>query len=761
MTSSALLLAGAGWRGRRRAGLIGTFVVVLLAAIGIVAGLEVSRQGGPLLDAAAAQADVAHLVLYGDGDAIARASADPEVVASAGPFPTLTGVELRVDGEIVPFQLTGLDDPDIPVSRPLMRDGRWLATADEAVLDRSAADDLAVAIGDTITLEHAGTAVAYTVVGTAVSFTDCLYPQCDPARAWVGTAGLDRLAPGDDLFEQGWLRFDDPAQADPFVQRLAAAGVEGIGGTESWLDTRADFLTLDRFFGSFVVAFGVFVLVVAAVVIAGSTAIRVLARRREIGLLGALGCTPGQIVRGLLVENLALGLLAALLGWGIGGVLTPGLQIGIGRALGPQGPSWSAVGLVVCAGVIGSLLAFATVLPARSAARRPVTDVLRDAPTDRVSALNRRTARVPRRLALLGAQDVASRPTRAALTMLAIVVAVVGTIVSLGFVGGLDAVGDDPARAGDPWDLAVVPGDAATSGVDVERAIRSTPGVAATYPEVERRSTLDGGAFLSAAVGGDPTDAPFRIAGGEPLTRRGEAIAGYGFLQRFDVAVGDTVDVLVGTSPLHVRIVGWYRDTEDSGEILRYRLEDLQTAEPDVVPGVYRVVLSPGADRHAVADALGAALGPQARIELLDTGAADMAPLLAVLDLVAGLLLAMAGVNLLSTLLTSQREVAGRIGVQIAVGFTPRQVVAQAAVSGAALGLGAVVLGVPLGLLVFRQLSDVVSEGIGVGPGWMPTPGLAGLAVLAIGAVAVSAALGALSVRSVVRRPTADLVRGE
>ena len=759
MSATSLLLARAGLHGRRRSGVIATSLVLLLAAIGIVAGLEVSRQGAPLLDDAAAEVDVAHLVLYGDADAIVQAASDPTVVASAGPYRTLTGVEQVLGEEVVPYQLTALDDPDIAVNRPLMRDGRWMRGADEIVLDRSVGEDLGIAVGDSVTLRRGGVDIGFAVVGTAVSFTDCFYPQCDPARAWVTESGITRFEAAGDEFAQGWLRFDDPADADPFVERLAASGTAGIGGTESWLDTRADFLALDRVFGAFVVAFGVFVLVVAAVVIAGSTAIRVLARRREIGLLGAIGCTPGQVVRGLLLENLLLGLVASVLGWGIGGLLAPSLQIGIGRALGPQDASWSPVALVVCAVAIGLLLTAATAVPARAAARRPVTDVLRDVPDDRVSALNRRTARLPRRLALLGVQEVVSRPARAVLASLAIVVAVVGSIVSFGFVHGLDAVDDDPAHAGDPWDLAVVPPDGGAAAV--EAALAAAGGVEAWYPEVERRSTLAGGAFLSVATGGDPAAARYEIAGGQPLRRAGEAIAGYGFLQRFDVEVGDEIEMLVGTAPVRVRIVGWYRDTEDSGEIVRYRLEDLLAAAPDTAVGVYRVAVAPGADRAAVADALCAALGPAARIEVLDTGAADMAPLLAVLQLVAVLLLLMAGVNLLSTLLTSQREVAGRIGVQVAVGFTPRQVVAQGAVSGAVLGIAAAVVGLPLGALVFRVLSDAVSTGIGVGPGWMPVPDAVVFIVLAAVAIAASAALGGLSVLGIVRRPAADLVRGE
>ena len=99
--------------------------------------------------------------------------------------------------------------------------------------------------------------------------------------------------------------------------------------------------------------------------------------------------------------------------------------------------------------------------------------------------------------------------------------------------------------------------------------------------------------------------------------------------------------------------------------------------------------------------------------------------------------------------------------MQLAVGFTPRQIKAQGAVSGAALGVVAAVVGVPLGLWIFRAMSDEVSTGLGVGPGWMPAPSPLAAAVLVVGAIVVSAGLGALAVARVARRPASDLVRGE
>jgi putative ABC transport system permease protein len=176
---------------------------------------------------------------------------------------------------------------------------------------------------------------------------------------------------------------------------------------------------------------------------------------------------------------------------------------------------------------------------------------------------------------------------------------------------------------------------------------------------------------------------------------------------------------------------------------------------------VYRVTAADGTPPEALAAALGERLGPSTRTEILDTGVEDLAPMITVLRLIAVVLLVMAGTNLLSTLLTSSREAAGRIGVQVAVGFTPRQVVTQGAIAGAVLGIVASLLGVPFGLWVFRVMSDAVSTGMGVGPGWAPAPASGTIALLVVAAVLVSAGLGGLAVARIAGRPAADLLRGE
>ncbi len=148
--------------------------------------------------------NVAHLVLYGERDAIAAAADDPEVVAWSGPFDAVSGIELPLGNETVPIEATALGSPDIAVNRPPMRSGRWAATADEIVLDYSVSVDLAIDVGDSIMLRFAGQDLTFSVVGTAVDFTDCLYPQCEPGRTWVTPAGFERFAAGDRAYA-GWL----------------------------------------------------------------------------------------------------------------------------------------------------------------------------------------------------------------------------------------------------------------------------------------------------------------------------------------------------------------------------------------------------------------------------------------------------------------------------------------------------------------------------------------------------------------------------
>ena len=92
MTGAVASVAAAGLRGRGKVGLTATFAVLVLAAVGITAGLVVARQGAPLLDRVASEANVAHPVVYGDRATLASLASEPGVTQSAGPFETMNAV---------------------------------------------------------------------------------------------------------------------------------------------------------------------------------------------------------------------------------------------------------------------------------------------------------------------------------------------------------------------------------------------------------------------------------------------------------------------------------------------------------------------------------------------------------------------------------------------------------------------------------------------------------------------------------------------
>jgi putative ABC transport system permease protein len=420
------------------------------------------------------------------------------------------------------------------------------------------------------------------------------------------------------------------------------------------------------------------------------------------------------------------------------------------------------VNLVIVIVVVELVLTLACMIPAWRAGRIPPTAALRDDPRQGAGRLARAAGRLGRRHVVLGlgAEEAVARPLRTTLTTGAVALAVIGAIGAVGFVRIIDAAVADPARTGDPWDVEVETTGALIDDAFLER-VRAVDGVATAFTETDRRSTLGDEAFLSFAVGGEPDAAAFEIGDGRRLVRAGEAIAGYGFLQRFNLDVGDTVSFSAAGTPLDVTIVGWYRETEDSGEILIYRFEQLVAAEPDATPSRVRVSAAPGWSADRLAVALRAALGADAEVSPLEVDDAALDPFRAAMGLIAALVAIVAGAQLLAMMVASSRERARQLGVLRTLGATGAQMSAGAAIAGAIIGTVAVVVGVPVGLGLFSVLADAVTSTIGLGPGFASAPPAGIVATIAVLAVAGGAGLGVLGVHQFVRRSTSELVRWE
>lgn len=123
---------------------------------------------------------------------------------------------------------------------------------------------------------------------------------------------------------------------------------------------------------------------VAVLGVMNSVTSSVMERRREIGLLRAVGATRRQIERLILIEMTITGIMAGLIGTMLGWVLTAVfwagtrsyLGLGAGWAAGSEG--WLRLGIASVAGLLlwPVLAVFAGLIPARLAARLPVLEAL-------------------------------------------------------------------------------------------------------------------------------------------------------------------------------------------------------------------------------------------------------------------------------------------------------------------------------------------------------------------------------------------------
>jgi putative ABC transport system permease protein len=121
---------------------------------------------------------------------------------------------------------------------------------------------------------------------------------------------------------------------------------------------------------------GILSLLAAAVIMANTVALSILERRRQIGILKAIGLKRNRVLRIILLENTIVGLLGGLLGIGLSSLGVSILTaIGAGIAIPiPSEGRLITVGLIVAAIVIAWI---ATLLSARVAVREKVLKVLR------------------------------------------------------------------------------------------------------------------------------------------------------------------------------------------------------------------------------------------------------------------------------------------------------------------------------------------------------------------------------------------------
>jgi len=175
------------------------------------------------------------------------------------------------------------------------------------------------------------------------------------------------------------VRVKSPKQIEAVEQAIKKLGFNTFSILDATRSLRQFFAVLDLFLG----IFGSLALAVASIGIVNTLVMAILERRREIGIMKAIGASDGDVKKLFFAEAGAMGVLGGVvgvaLGWAIGHVINLGTNVYLKRQALPPENFWSVPWWLVGAAIIFAfVVSLASGLyPAARAARLDPVQALR------------------------------------------------------------------------------------------------------------------------------------------------------------------------------------------------------------------------------------------------------------------------------------------------------------------------------------------------------------------------------------------------
>jgi len=285
----------------------------------------------------------------------------------------VNGVASQPVSLVGPTPGSTLLDPRVVAGRWLRSDDTEGAVINGAVVNRNPG----LALGDTVRVRLRGRTVGFPIVGVVKELAPMpvVYAASSAVLAATGQSGDESR-----VIRVVTRAHDDAGQrsaAREIEQAFDERGIE-VTGVHRMLDQRQGILDHLVIILTLLTVASLVVVFVGGIGLAGTLTLNVIQRTREIGILGAIGATPGTIARQIWIEALVIGVLSWVAALILAAPISYALEAACGRIffkapldfhLSPGAAGiWFA--LVV---VLASLSSF---FPARRAARLTVREAM-------------------------------------------------------------------------------------------------------------------------------------------------------------------------------------------------------------------------------------------------------------------------------------------------------------------------------------------------------------------------------------------------
>jgi len=285
-------------------------------------------------------------------------------------------------------------DPNPELSALRVVSGHGPTAGNQVAMDAGTATKYHFHVGDRVRVLLIGPPQTFTISGIVTFGSADNLAGATLAAFDLGTAQQILGTPGhfeaiDILTRSG----TDKAQVQRAIARTLPSGVEVVTGQTVADEATTSINQALSFFSTALLVFAFISLFVGGFTIFNTFSIIVGQRTRELALLRIVGASRRQVFRSVLIEALLLGLVASLVGLGLGVLAALGLEAllkGFGITL-PTGPLVFASRTVIAALAVGiGVTVMSAIGPARRAVRIPPVAALADYRSDQAESSRRR-----------------------------------------------------------------------------------------------------------------------------------------------------------------------------------------------------------------------------------------------------------------------------------------------------------------------------------------------------------------------------------